>query len=266
MHVTRRSWIVKAVGLAMASPSIGRSERPAGYSLTDLEKRLKSGRGIEGLTKDDLPTPALLLDLDLLETNLEKMSQHARSASINLRPHAKTHKCPEIAKGQIAAGAMGVCTSTIHEAEVLAAAGIKGLLITSELVGRNKIERLVRLTRKQPDTLTVVDNGSHAEQLNEAADAAKLVLNVMIDIDPIGRRTGILPGEDAFGLAEKIMKLSCLKLRGVHAYSGASSHITGFEARREHSNKVMQAPLDSFFRMQKADMPVEIMSGGSTGT
>lgn len=266
MKVTRRSWIVKSVSLAVVSPSILNAQRRTGYSLTGFEKRLRSGKGIEGLSKEDLPTPSLLVDLDKLEGNLHKMSQHAKSASIQLRPHAKTHKCPEIAKRQIAAGALGVCTSTIHEAEVMAAAGIQGLLITSELVGKNKIERLLRLARKQPETLAVVDHASHAEQLSDAAAAAKLTLNVMIDIDPIGRRTGILPGDDAFGLAERIMKMPHLKLRGIHSYSGASSHVTGFEARKEHSHKVMQTPLESFFRMKKAGMPVEIMSGGSTGT
>jgi len=238
----------------------------SGYSLGEVEKRLHSGKGMEGMTKEDLPTPSLLVDLDLLETNIAKMSQHAKASSIHLRPHAKTHKCPEIARRQVEAGALGVCTSTIHEAEVMAAAGIKELLITSELVGKNKVERLLRLTREQPGTMSVVDNARQAEQLNEAASANKLTLNVMIDIDPIGRRTGILPGDDAVGLAERIMKLPQLKLRGIHSYSGASSHVTGFEARQEHSHRVMQAPLESFFRMQKAGMPVEIMSGGSTGT
>jgi len=267
MNVTRRSWIGKTICLTVASPILLKAHNSrSGFSVTEIEKRLQSGKGLEGIGKDDLPTPALLLDLDLLESNIEKMSQHAKASSIRLRPHAKTHKCAEIARRQIGAGALGVCTSTIHEAEALAAAGIKGLLITSELVGRNKIERLVRLTRKQPDTLTVVDNAAHAEQLDEAAGIAKITLNVMIDIDPIGRRTGVLPGDDAFGLAEKIVKLSYLKLRGVHSYSGASSHVQGFEARREHSGKVMQAPLETFFRMQKAGMAVEIFSGGSTGT
>jgi D-serine deaminase-like pyridoxal phosphate-dependent protein len=238
----------------------------SGYSLTEIEKRLQSGKGLEGVTKDDLPTPALLLDLDLLEGNIKRMSEHAKASSIHLRPHAKTHKSAEIARRQVGAGAQGVCTSTIHEAEAMAAAGVKGLLITSELVGKNKISRLVRLTAKQPDTMAVVDNALHAGQLEEAAAAAKIKLNIMIDIDPGGRRTGILPGDDAYGLAEKVMKLPHLKLRGIHSYSGASSHVQGFEARKEHSNRVMQAPIESFFRMQKAGMPVEILSGGSTGT
>ena len=265
MKVTRRSWIGMTLSLATTPTWLSAKPRP-GYSLGEVEKRLHSGKGIEGMTKDDLPTPSLLVDLDLLESNIEKMCQHAKASSIQLRPHAKTHKCPEIARLQLKAGALGVCTSTIHEAEVMAAAGIKELLITSELVGKNKVERLLRLARKQPGTMSVVDNAQQAEHLNEAASAAKLTLNVLIDIDPIGRRTGILPGDDAFGLAEKIMKLRQLKLRGVHSYSGASSHVTGFEARHEHSHKVMQAPLETFFRMQKAGMAVEIMSGGSTGT
>jgi 3-hydroxy-D-aspartate aldolase len=267
MKVTRRSWIGKTIYLTVASPILLKAHNGrSGFSVTEIEKRLQSGKGLEGVGKDDLPTPALVLDLDLLESNIEKMSHHAKASSIQLRPHAKTHKSGEIARRQIGAGALGVCTSTIHEAEALAAAGIKGLLITSELVGRNKIERLARLTRKQPDTLTVVDNLAHAEQLDEAAGVAKITLNVMIDIDPIGRRTGVLPGNEAFGLAEQVMKLSHLKLRGIHSYSGASSHVQGFEARQEHSAMVMQAPLETFFRMQKAGMPVEIFSGGSTGT
>ena len=265
MKVTRRSWIAMTVSLA-TTPTWLSAKTRSGYSLGEVEKRLHSGKGMEGMTKEDLPTPSLLVDLDLLESNIAKMSQHAKASSIHLRPHAKTHKCPEIARLQVEAGALGVCTSTIHEAEVMAAAGIKELLITSELVGKNKVERLLRLTREQPGTMSVVDNARQAEQLNEAASANKLTLNVMIDIDPIGRRTGILPGDDAVGLAERIMKLPQLKLRGIHSYSGASSHVAGFEARQEHSHRVMQAPLESFFRMQKAGMPVEIMSGGSTGT
>src|SRR5690242_13975801 len=97
----------------------------------------------EPMTKDELPSPALLIDIDALEANIAKMSQHARAHSIGLRPHVKTHKCPIIARRQIEAGAVGVCCATIREAEAMAAAGISGLLITSEMVGRNRIERLV---------------------------------------------------------------------------------------------------------------------------
>lgn len=231
--------------------------------MKEVTETLRSGKD---LYKDDLPTPALLLDLDALESNIAKMAAHAKTSSVQLRPHAKTHKCPEIAKKQIEAGALGVCAATIHEAEAMAAAGIQGLLITSELVGRNKIGRLIELTRKNPDTMSVVDSHAQARQLSEAATAAGLDLNVLIDIDPGGRRTGVAPGEAAIKVAQDVVKLPRLNLRGVHSYSGGSAHVIGFEERRNHSHKAMEAPLETFFTMQKMGMPVEIMSGASTGT
>ena len=236
---------------------------PAGGATAGLLSRLDSG---EAVHLDELPTPCLLLDLDLFEANLDKMSRNASRHSIGLRPHAKTHKCPEIARRQVEAGALGACTATIHEAEVLAAGGIPGLLITSEMVGRNKMERLVALTRSQPDTMSVVDDIAHARQLNDAAEAGDVRLNVLVDIDPMGRRTGTTAGDAAMALAEGILKLSKLNLRGVHSYSGASSHVVGFAERKAHSEEVMAPPIETYQRMKKAGMPVEILTGCSTGT
>lgn len=236
---------------------------PAGGSTAGLLSRLDSG---EPVHLDELPTPSLLLDMDLFEANLDKMSRNAKRHSIGLRPHAKTHKCPEIARRQVEAGALGACTATIHEAETLAAGGIPGLLITSEMVGRNKMERLVALTRRQPDTLSVVDDIGHARQLNDAAEAGDVRLNVLVDIDPMGRRTGTTAGTAAMALAEGILKLSRLNLRGVHSYSGASSHVVGFAERKAHSAEVMAPPIETYQRMKKAGMPVEILTGASTGT
>ena len=160
---------------------------------------------------------------------------------------------------------MGVCAATIREAEAMSDAGIGGLLITGELVGENKTARLVRLTRKRPETMSTVDNAEHAEWLSEAAVAAKVELNIMVDIDPVGRRTGIEPGDKAVALAKKVDSLAGLKLRGVHGYSGASSHVMGFDDRKEHSEKYMGPVLDSYAAMKKAGLPVEIMSGASNG-
>ena len=135
-------------------PSVRNRTGPGQYRLEEIEQRLRSDGRIDGVTKHDLPTPCLMVDLDLMEGNIEKMAAHAKTHSIGLRPHAKTHKCPQIARRQIDAGALGICTATIREAEVMAlgnlycdhqgsrshgAAGISGLLITSELVGPNKV-------------------------------------------------------------------------------------------------------------------------------
>ena len=268
MKTSRRQILRGALGLAAstAAPELIIARPKTGYTHSEIDARQKFGKGLAGLTKTDLTTPCLLLDLDLFEANIARMAAHAKAAKISLRPHGKTHKCPEVAHRQLKAGAIGLCIATIREAEAMATAGVKGLLITSELVGKPKIERLLKLARRAPDVMSVVDNLAHAQQLSDAALAAKLKLNVMMDVDPAGRRTGVPPGEQAVKLAEQLAKLPGLKLRGIHGYSGVSAHVTGFEARRNHSTKVMTPVLETYAQLKKAGLPMEIMSGGSTGT
>src|SRR5260370_15365022 len=110
------------------------------------------------MIKTEIPTPALLLDLDRFERNIAKMAAHVKSVGKKLRPHSKTHKCPEIARRQIAAGAVGICCAKVGEAEVMAASGIRNMLITTEVVGPEKIGRLLGVLEQAPDTLVLVDN------------------------------------------------------------------------------------------------------------
>jgi D-serine deaminase-like pyridoxal phosphate-dependent protein len=263
---TRRDWLRASAGIGIAAPFFLVPKPVWGYSVDEVESKLGKGKGVSGVTLNDLPTPSLIIDLDRLEGNIAKMAKHAKAAPINLRPHGKTHKCPEVARRQLKAGAIGLCSATISEAERMADAGIPGILLTSESTGPNKIARLVRLTGKHSDTMAVVDNASNVEQLSEAAVAGKVDLNIMIDIDPVGRRTGIQPGEPALNLAKLVDKLPRLNLRGIHCYSGSSSHVSGFPKRKEHSESVMAPPLETFERMKKDGLPAEIMSGTSTGT
>ena len=153
-----------------------------GYSDAEVATMIRERGMTEGVSKADLSTPCLLLDLDRFEANLRKMSEHGRSHSIGLRPHAKTHKCAEIASRQVKAGARGICVATIAEAEVMARAGIKGLLITSEMVGKPKVSRLVKLVRFSPDTMAVVDNPDNVAELQQAAEAARVRIPVLIDL------------------------------------------------------------------------------------
>src|SRR5690242_16807646 len=132
------------------------------------------------MTRDDIPTPALLLDLDRFERNLRRMAAHARASGKNLRPHAKTHRCPEIARRQIAAGALGVACAKLGEAEVMAGAGIRGLLITTEVVAPSAVRRLMRLMAEAPDTMVVVDHPENVEALARAAAEDQVVVNVLI--------------------------------------------------------------------------------------
>lgn len=264
MKPSRREWL--RVGLhAAVAPTIMVPQASA-YDIQEIEDRLSSGAGISGVTKADLPTPSLLLDLDAFEANVAHMAAHAAGAGLDLRPHAKTHKCSEIAKRQIGAGALGVCVATIREAEAMASAGIGGLLLTSESVGPNKIHRLVRLAKRKSDTMAVVDHADNARQLDDAMGAAGARLNVLVDVDPLGRRTGVPPGPGAVALAETIDRLPNLQLRGVHGYCGASSHVKGFEERKKHSEQYMGPVLETYAAMRSKGLPAEIMSGASTGT
>src|SRR2546430_3859345 len=172
------------------------------------------------MTRDDIPTPALLLDLDRFERNVHRMAEHVARHGKQLRPHAKTHKCPEIARRQIAAGARGVACAKLGEAEVLARAGIRGLLITTEVVAPAAIRRLMRLVSEAPDTLIVVDHADNVAALGREATADGVVVDVLVDVDVGNRRTGVAPGEPALALAPAVAAQRALRLRGLQGYAG----------------------------------------------
>ena len=213
-----------------------------------------------------IPTPALLLDLDRFERNVQKMAAHVKAAGKKLRPHAKTHKCPEIARRQIAAGAVGVCVAKVGEAEVMAAAGVRNLLITTEVVGPEKIGRLLGVLRRQPETLVVVDHPDNVRELGDAMAKAGLVLNVLVDVDVGGRRTGTQPGEPARDLGRQVMAQPSLHLRGLQGYAGQCAHVMGFEERRRTSRRWMGRLMKTRELFEKHGMPVDIVTGGSSGT
>ncbi|HEV8584693.1 MAG TPA: DSD1 family PLP-dependent enzyme [Methylomirabilota bacterium] len=218
------------------------------------------------MTRDEIPTPALLLDLDRFERNLERMAKHVRAAGKNLRPHAKTHRCPEIARRQVAAGALGVACAKLGEAEVMVRAGVRGLLITTEVVAPSAIRRLMRLQAEAPDTMVVVDNAENVEALARAADEDHVILEVMIDIDVGNRRTGCQPGDAAVALGRDVARRPTLRLRGLQGYAGHCAHVMGWAQRREASLAAMKPLMDTRARFEAEGLPVEIVAGGSTGT
>ncbi len=218
------------------------------------------------MTRAEIPTPALLLDLDRFERNVQKMAAHVKAAGKKLRPHAKTHKCPEIARRQVAAGAVGVCVAKVGEAEVMAAAGVRNLLITTEVVGAEKIGRLLRVLERQPETMAVVDHPDNVRELGQAVARAGRVLNVLVDVEVGGRRTGVEPGEPALDLARLVTTAPALNLRGLQGYAGQCAHVTGWEARRRASLKWMRKLMRTRALFEKHGLPVEIVSGGSSGT
>lgn len=216
--------------------------------------------------KADLPTPALLVDLDRLQANIEKMAEHCRTAGCALRPHAKTHKCPEVARRQLAAGARGISVATVPEAEAMVAAGITGVLLTSPIVEPAKIARMVALARKDPSVMLAVGHPREADLLAEAALAQGIRLNVLVDLDVGDHRTGIAPGRDAVELARRIDRSKSLRIRGIQAYSGRSSHVVGFGERKAASREVMNRAIETRDLFQAEGFDTAILSGGSTGT
>jgi 3-hydroxy-D-aspartate aldolase len=216
--------------------------------------------------RDDIPTPALLLDADRFERNLARMAAHVRAAGKSLRPHAKTHRCPEIARRQVAAGALGVACAKLGEAEVMARAGVRGLLVTTEVVAPGAVRRLTRLTGEAPDTMVVVDHPDNVRALARAAAEDGVTLNVLVDVHVGARRTGVEPGEPALALGRLVAEQRHLRLRGLQGYAGQCAHVMTWVARRDASHKAMAPLMDTRARFETAGLPVEVVAGGSTGT
>jgi len=213
-------------------------------------------------SRRDLNTPALLVDLDALERNIAAMAARAARAGVSLRPHAKTHKCAEIARRQIAAGALGVCCAKLGEAEALAEAGIGGLLITSPVVGAPAVARLAALARRSPDLMASVDSLEAVEAI--AASGARLTL--LVDIDPGMHRTGVADAEAALALARLIDAAPGLTFGGVQYYCGAQQHIEDFAERRAAIVERTDYLKAVIVRLAEAGLAPRIVSGGGTGT
>jgi D-serine deaminase-like pyridoxal phosphate-dependent protein len=218
------------------------------------------------MRRDEIPTPALLLDADRFERNIARMAAHVRRAGKNLRPHAKTHRCPEIARRQVAAGALGVACAKLGEAEVMADAGVRGLLITTEVVPPASIRRLMKLVGTAPDTMVVVDHPDNVRALGRAAAEAGVTLDVLVDVHVGARRTGVEPGAPAVALGRLVTEQRGLRLRGLQGYAGQCAHVMGWAERGEASRRAMAPLMDTRTQFEKAGLPVEIVAGGSTGT
>ncbi len=249
-----------------AAPSVLRSaSKKRGRTYAEVEKILARGDVKGKLTRDDLPTPALILDLNAFEFNVAKMASHCKAHSRALRPHGKSHKCPQIAKALIRAGAAGCCAAKISEAEAFAANGVGGLLVTTAVIGKHKIERAVRLSSKRRDTIFCVDNAQNVRDLNDAAGAARIKMNVAVDLF-ISGRTGIAPGEPALALARLIATLPNLKLLGIQAYAGHASHVIGWEERKKVSQAAMAHAVETAALFESSGIECALLTGGSTGT
>ena len=192
---------------------------------------------------------------------MTQMAERVKECGKRLRPHAKAHKCVEIAKRQIAAGAAGISLATLAEAELMSNAGIPGLLLTSPMADPLKIARIVHT-----GAMVVVDHVQPAEWYEEAAAKAGRTVDVLIDLDVGDHRTGARSTEQALEIARAVDRAAHLRLKGLQGYSGRASHAGDFAERKKVSEKAFAGAIETQVAMERGGFSMEILSGGSTGT
>jgi D-serine deaminase-like pyridoxal phosphate-dependent protein len=218
-----------------------------------------------GAALDEIDTPALLLDLDAFEHNLHHMAGFFAGKPTSLRPHAKTHKCPEIARRQLQAGAIGITCAKLGEAEAMAEAGIEDILIANEIVGPIKTKRIATLARRA-DLMVAVDDGANVSELSEACQQRDSSLRVLVEIDIGMGRCGVQRSEDALRLARQIIDAPSLRLAGLMGYEGHLVMVPDAEERRMRVQEAMVPLLEAKELLERNGIATEIVSGGGTGT
>jgi D-serine deaminase-like pyridoxal phosphate-dependent protein len=214
---------------------------------------------------EDIDTPALVLDLDAFEYNLNHMANEIRPTGLVLRPHGKAHKCAEIARRQIALGAVGICAQKVSEAEAFVDAGIGNVLVSNEVIAPAKLDRLAALARRAV-VAVCVDDASVLPVLGAAAGRAGVVIDVLVEIDVGGLRCGQLPGEPAARLAESVARTPHVRLRGLQAYQGRAQHIRSFDERRAAIQRATELVQETVHMLHARGLSCEVVGGAGTGT
>ncbi len=221
--------------------------------------------GAPAVTIDAIETPALLIDLDALEHNIAVMAGYLRGKHARLRPHFKTHKCLEICRLQLAAGAVGIACAKLSEAEVLAAGGIPDILIANEVVDPAKIARLAGLARAA--TLRVcVDDAANVDELSAAASRQDSTIGVLVEVDVGMHRCGVVTAGEALALAERIARSPGLRFDGVQAYEGHIVASPDPHVRRSGVREMTGKIEGVRALIEGRGLDVRLVSGGGTGT
>ena len=218
-----------------------------------------------GMPLAQVDTPALVVDLDAFERNLQRMADFAARSGVRLRAHAKTHKSPVIAAKQMALGAVGVCCQKASEAEVMVGGGIGDVLVTNEVAGAAKLDRLAALARRATVGVCVDDAASVAE-LEAAAARAGASLDVLVEIDVGARRCGAPPGEPAARIAELVARSAHLRFAGLQAYHGSAQHVREAGERRALIARAVELVQETRRALTAAGLEARIVTGAGTGT
>jgi D-serine deaminase-like pyridoxal phosphate-dependent protein len=217
-----------------------------------------------GLRLDQIDTPALVLDLDAFERNLQAMSSAVASSGLRLRPHAKSHKTPEIARRQVAAGAVGICCQKVSEAAVFVDAGLNDVLVTNQVVGSRKLERLAELCGRARMGV-LVDDPEQVSALAAALDRAGTRIDVYIEIN-VGGRCGVPVGDRLRALAEQIAGISAMRLAGLQIYHGPAQHLRDPAERALAIRRTTDEAWAARAALEGLGFPSPLITGAGTGT
>lgn len=218
-----------------------------------------------GASIDEIDTPALIVDLDAFERNLQKMALYVAKTGVRLRAHAKTHKSSDVARKQIAAGAVGQCVQKVGEAEALVNSGIQDVLVTNQIVGAEKLRRLAKLAHRAKIGICF-DDLSQVRAASEAAVREGVRIDGYVEIDTGMLRCGVKPGAIAAELAQHITQASGLTFKGIQAYHGSAQHLpTAFERRAEIS-KAIAFVKETQEALNRVGLDAKVITGAGTGT
>jgi 3-hydroxy-D-aspartate aldolase len=238
---------------------------PAGFRYSEFESRI-ARRDFRDMTKDVLPTPCLVVDETLFEKNVKLMADTTQAFGIALRPHVKVHKSVDVARIQIAHGGIGLTCATIAEAELMSRAGLKNVMWTKQPASANGIERAIALSLDDPTFSFVIDDLQVIDWVEQAAEAANAYVRVLVAVYAGMKRQGIENGKPAVDLAQKINSSKHMTFEGIMAYSGGAAHTNCWQRRREQSARDLAGAQETVELCRKSGLPVNIFTGGSTGT
>lgn len=233
-----------------------------------LEKWLGPNARFKGMpgSRSQLSTPALLLDVDALDRNIQRMADFARTAGINIRPHSKGSKSVAISRKQLAAGAIGIGCTTIGEAEIMGQADVASILVTSPVVTPTMIGRLLALNETVEDLIVVMDDARNAETVAAAIGVSGKPIGVLVEYDVGQGRTGVVGEDEALELVRKVSTLPGLSYRGVQAYYGHLQHVPEFAERRRQAEEQIVRIRSLVTALGGEGLAPKIVSGGGTGT
>ncbi len=220
---------------------------------------------IVGMALAEVDTPALILELDAFERNLRRLPESLAGRNVMVRPHAKSHKCPQIALRQMALGAVGVCCQKVSEAEALVEGGVGDVLVANEVVGAPKLKRLAALA-KQARVAVCADDASNIVALDEAARQFGVTLDVLVEINVGANRCGVEPGEAAVRLSQRIASSANLRFAGLQAYHGSAQHLRKVEERRAAIETAVSHVKRTRELLAQAGIACPKVTGAGTGT